>query len=98
MNSQQTSGILDRAATVFVTWLLTWATSKGYMTTSDAAAFLPILIALPAALVGWWKNRPQSIVANASQQEGVKAITVTPDLAQAAKSDPATQVKVVPNA
>lgn len=77
MNPTQTSSILDRAATVIATWLLTWLASKGYITQGDTVAFLPILIALPAAFVGWWKNRPASIVANATALPEVKGVVTT---------------------
>ncbi len=64
MNAPQVSSIIDRAATVVATWALTWLASHGYISQSDIVAFLPILIALPAAFVGWWKNRQSAVLAN----------------------------------
>lgn len=60
------SSAIDRFITVFVTWLLTYLTSKGIITTADAAAFLPILLALPAAAWGLYQNRQKAIIQQAA--------------------------------
>lgn len=57
----QVSGVGDRTFLVVITWLLTTAANKGWITTSDVAVLAPALALLPAYLLGWWKNRPQSI-------------------------------------
>lgn len=81
MNSQAVSAI-DRVATVFATWVLTYLTSKGIISTSDAAAFLPILIAIPVAVWGLYKNRQSALIAQmgkiaADPESPVKAIITT---------------------
>ena len=75
----QTSGVADRTFLVLITWLLTQAASKGWLSGSDVAVLAPALALLPAYLIGWWKNRPQNIAA---------------DMAQVAK-DPGSPVKGV---
>lgn len=81
MNQSQVSSTLDRAATVIATWFLTWLASKGYISQSDTVAFLPILIALPAAFVGWYKNRASSIVASAAALPDVKGVVTNNTMA-----------------
>ena len=63
----QVSGVGDRTFLVFITWLLTYAANKGWLTTSDVAVIAPALALLPAYLIGWWKNRPQNIAADMVQ-------------------------------
>ena len=63
----QVSGVGDRTFLVFITWLLTYAANKGWLTTSDVAVIAPALALLPAYLIGWWKNRPQNIAADMAQ-------------------------------
>ena len=63
----QVSGVGDRTFLVFITWLLTYAANKGWLTTSDVAVIAPALALLPAYLIGWWKNRPQNVAADMAQ-------------------------------
>ena len=65
--SPQTSGVADRAFLVIITWLLTQAASKGWLSGSDVAVLAPALALLPAYLIGRWKNRPQNIAADMAQ-------------------------------
>lgn len=60
--NHQTISAVDRVATVFATWFLTYLTTKGIITSSDAATFMPILIAIPAAIWGLYKNRQAAII------------------------------------
>lgn len=55
------SGTGDRAFLVLITWLLTNAANKGWITTSDIAVLAPALALAPAYLLAWYKNRPQAI-------------------------------------
>jgi hypothetical protein len=52
---------------VIITWLLTQAASKGWLTGSDVAVLAPALALLPVYLISWWKNRPQNIAADLNQ-------------------------------
>ena len=63
----QVSGVGDRAFLVLITWALTQAASKGWLSTADIAVLAPALALLPAYLIGWWKNRPQNIAADMAQ-------------------------------
>lgn len=74
MNQPQVSSTLDRSATVIATWFLTWLASRHYISDGDVVAFLPILIAIPAAFIGWWKNRATSLVAATDALPGVKGV------------------------
>jgi hypothetical protein len=65
--SPQTSGVADRTFLVIITWLLTQAAAKGWLTGSDVAVLAPALALAPAYLIGWWKNRPQNIAADLTQ-------------------------------
>lgn len=55
------SGSSDRVLLVLITWALTQASAKGWITTSDVAVLAPALALLPAIALGWWKNRPQAV-------------------------------------
>ena len=63
----QVSGVGDRTFLVLITWALTQAASKGWLSTADIAVLAPALALLPAYLIGWWKNRPQNIAADLAQ-------------------------------
>lgn len=96
MNSDQVTGSLDRIATVAATWFLGIAVQRHWISSADSVAFLPIIVALPAALWGLYKNRSSAIVASASALPGVSAMTVdNKALGDAAKAaDPTTNVTV----
>lgn len=74
----QISGPADRV----ILMALTWAVSKGYITTADVAPFAGALLAFAGAAYGWWVNRPKAIVQSAAALPGTTVIT-TPDLAAA---------------
>jgi hypothetical protein len=63
----QVSGVGDRTFLVLITWALTQAASKGWLSTADIAVLAPALALLPAYLIGWWKNRPQNVAADMAQ-------------------------------
>jgi len=65
--SPQTSGVADRTFLVIITWLLTQASAKGWLSASDIAVIAPALALLPAYLIAWFKNRPQNIAADLNQ-------------------------------
>jgi hypothetical protein len=78
-----------------MTWLLTQAASKGWLTGSDVAVLAPALALLPAYLIAWFKNRPQNIAADMAQVAAdpgspVKGVitTSTPEGVALAKSIP----------
>lgn len=52
----QIKGVLDRAATVFATWLLSYLVQRGLLSTADSAQLLPLLVMLPAMAYAWWNN------------------------------------------
>lgn len=60
----QTSGVADRTFLVIITWLLTQAASKGWLSSADIAVLAPALALAPAYLIAWFKNRPQNIAAD----------------------------------
>lgn len=82
MNTNQVSGSFDRLATVVVTWLLTYLTTKGYLTASQAADFLPLILGVFVAVYGWYTNRDRNIAMAAAAIPGTTVIT-TPELAKA---------------
>lgn len=61
------SGQGDRIFLVLITWALTQAAQRGWLSTADIAVLAPALALAPAILVGWWKNRPQNIAADLAQ-------------------------------
>ncbi len=65
--SPQTSGVADRTFLVIVTWLLTQAAAKGWLSSADIAVLAPALALAPAYLIAWFKNRPQNIAADLTQ-------------------------------
>jgi len=81
-SKDQLTGMLERAVTVFFTWFLTYASTKGYLTTSQVAEFLPLLIGIGTVIVGWWVNRAKNLVQAAAAIPGTVVVT-TPELAKA---------------
>lgn len=63
----QTSGVADRTFLVLITWLLTQAASKGWLSSADIAVLAPALAVLPAYLIARFKNQPQNIAADLAQ-------------------------------
>lgn len=92
------SGQGDRVFLVLITWALTQAAQRGWLSTADIAVLAPALALAPAFIVGWWKNRPQNIAADFSALPTTKAATTSdPVVAEAMKAaDPQTQVTVKP--
>lgn len=78
MRWDQISGILDRVLAVAVTWAIT----KGYITQAQAAEYAPLVLAIAAALWGWWVNRDKALVQAAAAIPDTTVVT-RPDLAAA---------------
>ena len=78
----QFTAAIERFVTIFVTWLLTWTTSKGYITTAQAAEFAPLVLPIGGGLYGLWVAKKSNILLAASNIEGTTIVT-TPDLAAA---------------
>lgn len=85
--TDQVSGVTDRVLTIAATWLLTWLTMKGYITPNQAVEYSPLLIALGAAIWGWWVNRPKAILQSAAAIPAgggkMTQIVTSPELAAA---------------
>lgn len=80
MTNDQISGTTDRSLLVLMTWFLTYAANKGWISTSDVAQLAPALIVIAGVVWGWWVNRPKAIVQSAAALPGTTVVT-TPDLA-----------------
>lgn len=84
--TDQVSGMLDRAISGALLWLVTFILAKlvtsGYLQSGDAAQLSPILILLGSAAYGYWVNRPKAIVQSAAALPGTVVVT-TPDLSEA---------------
>ena len=85
-NSEQVKGALDRILTVGVTWLLTTAVAKGWISKSDAAELGPIAIAAFAGFFGWWVNRRKAIDISAANLGAV--VLTTAEIAKATPNHP----------
>ena len=81
-STTQVSGVIERIATVAITWLLTWLTTKGWISTAQAAEFMPLLLAVITAVYGWWITRDKAILQNAAAVPGTVVVT-TPELSAA---------------
>lgn len=86
MNKDQTSASIERVITVFITWLFTYLTTKGIITSSQAAEFMPLALTLLVGVYGWWISKPTNILLAAKNLPGTTVIT-TPELAAATPSD-----------
>jgi hypothetical protein len=95
MNSQVT-GAGDRVLLVLITWALTQAASKGWLSTSDIAVLAPALVLLPAIIIGWYKNTKAAIVARASNLPDVKGVITTSTAAGVALASSVPSMNVVP--
>lgn len=85
MTKDQSTSVLERLFTVFITWLLTWLTTKGYITSAQAAEYMPLLLGVFAAVYAWWVAKPSNILLAASNIPGTTVVT-TPELAEATPS------------
>jgi len=94
MSKDQVTGVLERGITVFVTWLLTYASTKGYLTTSQVADFLPLLIALGTAVIGWYVNRPQNLLMAVANIPEVRQVLTSPTVGGKAMADSVPSNKV----
>lgn len=94
MNSSQVMGTTDRVVTVLATWFLGIAVQKKWLSEADSAAFLPIIIAIPAAVWGWWQNRREALIASTDALPGVAGVVTqnTPDGRELAKAVPSETV------
>jgi len=85
MTKDQVQGAGDRALLVLVTWFLTFATNKGWLTTSDVASLAPALVTIVGFAWGYWVNRPKAILQSAAAvvgADGKKTVIVaSPELA-----------------
>lgn len=77
-NWDQVSGILDRLLGMLAVWLV----AKGYISASDAAQYIPLLIALAGALWAYYRNRPAGQLASAASVPGA-TVLAPPSLANA---------------
>ena len=78
MNWDQASGMLDRVLSMGAVWLV----ARGYISASDAAQYIPLLIALAGAAWGWYRNRPIAQLQSAASVPGT-TIVASPALAGA---------------
>jgi len=75
MTKDQLSGTGDRALLVILTWLLTYAAGKGWISQGDAASLAPALIVVAGVVWGWYVNRPKNIVMAAANIPGTTVVT-----------------------
>lgn len=94
MNRDQGNAIIERIATVIITWLLTWATAKGYITTAQAAEYMPLFLGIITAAYGWWVTRPQSILTAAANIPEVKKVEMASTVEGKTLADSVTSSKV----
>ena len=77
MTQDQLQGAGDRALLVLVTWFLTFATGRGWLTTSDVASLAPAVVTIVGFAWGYWVNRPKAILQSAQALPEVKKIVST---------------------
>ncbi len=83
MTNDQLQGAGDRSLLVLLTWFLTYASNRGWLSSSDVAALAPALVTIVGFAWGWWVNRPKAILQSASALPEVTKI-VSSDAAQVA--------------
>lgn len=81
LTTDQISGTADRAGLVIVTWLLTVASQRGWISQGDAITLAPAILVVIGIAWGWWVNRPKAIL-EAATNTGATVIT-TPEMAKA---------------
>lgn len=77
-NWTQISGGLDRVILIG----LTWAASKGYITTADVANYATLILGIAGAGYAFWINRNTNLVNRASSVPNTTVVT-TPEIAAA---------------
>lgn len=78
MNWSQITGALDRIVLIG----LTWAVSKGYITSADVAPLSAAIIAVAGAGYSLYVNRPTNLAKQAASIPGTTVVT-TPEIAAA---------------
>lgn len=81
----QFSAAIERFFSIFITWLLTYLTTKGIISTSQAAEFGPLILTLGYGGYGLWVAKRSNILLAASNIPGTTVVT-TPELAAATPS------------
>lgn len=74
----QITGLIERAALVFVTY----AVSRGWIDVKLATDLGPALIGILSLSYAWWVNRPKAIVQSAAALPHTTVVT-TPEIATA---------------
>lgn len=78
MTWDQIKGIIERIVLVG----LTWAATRGYITSADVATISAAVLAVIGAAYAWWINRPKAIAQAAANIPNTTVVT-TPALAAA---------------
>jgi hypothetical protein len=74
----QIRGPLERVVYIALGYLV----ARGYITSDAVAGYATLVLAIIAALYGWWQNRPKAIMQSAEALPGTqKIITTNADLA-----------------
>lgn len=69
----QVRGPLERVIYIGLGWLV----ARGFITSAEVANYGTLILAILAALYGWWQNRPKAIMQSAQALPEVKKIVTT---------------------
>lgn len=79
--TDQVTGMLDRAVSGALIWLVTFILHKlavsGILADGDVASLSPVLILIGSASYGYWVNRPKAIVQSAAALPGTIVVTTS---------------------
>ena len=70
-NWSQISGVVERVVWVVITWLV----AKGYITQSDAANLVTLVVGIAAAIYAYYVNRNVNLAKQAASIPGTTVIT-----------------------
>lgn len=69
----QIRGPLERVVYIGLGWLV----ARGFITSAEVANYATLILAVGAAVYGWWQNRPKAIIQSAEALPGTQRIITT---------------------
>lgn len=75
VTKEQMKGLVERGLTIGATWLVTWLVSKGYVSASDSAQLIVLIVGAISGFYGWWINRDKALVQAAAAVPNTVVVT-----------------------
>lgn len=84
--NETVKGTIDRAIVAIVTWVLTWASMKGYIGEGEVANLAPALALVLGTTIAYFVNTPKATI-NAAAKIDKPVPEITKEIKEARKED-----------